>query len=312
MLTLEQYNYIKKAEHFFKSFGSPESQISAVPPERYGDRFVKFISGMTKSRERAEAEKELQAAQAQTDEASGVTMDSTHAAIQEIEGTVDDPKLKGVNMLKNPTGTNSQARRGSDPLGTNEVLERAQRQAEKSRRYTNESEVPDRSISAVRSPDVSDRDMVTLPVIGEAAETGSRSSVQNSAHATATVTPQASKDGLRNERSPLIGDADMTAQTIGEVPPPTPPKTADSAVGTNGGAVKANGRVSGDGGSRPRNFSHPKTPPRVDKELPLPPAPSALEYAGAAVGNAKQRFSLSPSRADEDEMGDLRKRMAEM
>lgn len=34
-----------------------ESQISAIPPERYGDRFLKFISGTTKSRELAEREK---------------------------------------------------------------------------------------------------------------------------------------------------------------------------------------------------------------------------------------------------------------
>ncbi|KAF2100067.1 SAICAR synthase-like protein, partial [Rhizodiscina lignyota] len=54
---LTHYGFIKRAEHFWKGLSSPESQISAVPPERYGDRFVRFINGITKTREAAELEK---------------------------------------------------------------------------------------------------------------------------------------------------------------------------------------------------------------------------------------------------------------
>ncbi|KAF2130068.1 SAICAR synthase-like protein [Dothidotthia symphoricarpi CBS 119687] len=54
---LTHYSFIKRAEHFFKGLTNTESQISAIPPERYGDRFIKFISGNTKSRELAEREK---------------------------------------------------------------------------------------------------------------------------------------------------------------------------------------------------------------------------------------------------------------
>lgn len=38
-----------------------ESQISPIPPQRYGDRFVKFIVGVTMSRERAEKKEETSA-----------------------------------------------------------------------------------------------------------------------------------------------------------------------------------------------------------------------------------------------------------
>ncbi|KAF1352297.1 hypothetical protein BDV97DRAFT_293346, partial [Delphinella strobiligena] len=55
---LTHYSFIKRFEHFWKGMSAPEAQISAIPPERYGDRFIKFISGITKTRERAEYEKE--------------------------------------------------------------------------------------------------------------------------------------------------------------------------------------------------------------------------------------------------------------
>lgn len=50
---LTQYNLIKKSEHFFKSFGSNEAEISAIPPGRYGDRFLKFMKNTIKTREKA-------------------------------------------------------------------------------------------------------------------------------------------------------------------------------------------------------------------------------------------------------------------
>ncbi|KAF2752244.1 SAICAR synthase-like protein [Sporormia fimetaria CBS 119925] len=58
---LTHYSIIKRMEHFFKGLANQESQISAIPPERYGDRFVKFISGVTMTREAAEREKKKEA-----------------------------------------------------------------------------------------------------------------------------------------------------------------------------------------------------------------------------------------------------------
>jgi len=50
---LTQYNFVKKSEHFFKSFGSNEAEISAIPPGRYGDRFLRFMKNTIKTREKA-------------------------------------------------------------------------------------------------------------------------------------------------------------------------------------------------------------------------------------------------------------------
>lgn len=70
---------IKKIEHFWKGLSSDRSQISALPPQQYGDRFFNFVSGVTKSpeaaaQERAEAEaaKAAAAAMAATAEATEV------------------------------------------------------------------------------------------------------------------------------------------------------------------------------------------------------------------------------------------------
>lgn len=48
-------------EHFIKGLSHDRTQISPVPPELYGDRFINFITGITMSKE--EAEEKQQASQ---------------------------------------------------------------------------------------------------------------------------------------------------------------------------------------------------------------------------------------------------------
>lgn len=257
---------------------APESQISAIPPERYGDRFIKFISGITKTRERAEYEKEH----------PEVLNPSIGTTVRQSEGIVDDPQLAGVNLVSS-----------ADPVGTAQVIRQAEKQADKSRKHgAKEDEVPERSISAVRSPDSERGDMITLPVIGEAIESGSANS--------ANMTPRHSKDSLRGRKlgqhpqytAVVIGNAEMSNQSLGEVPPPTPPKT---------GIPFANGYF--ERGRVPNK--PPPTPPKdepkrlsrssLDKELP--PVPGLIPQASTTI-------SSSPERASEDELGGIRPRVS--
>ena len=57
---LTKYNMVKKSEHFLKGLANPanKSGLSAVPPDRYGARFIDFISGITVPREQAGAVEE--------------------------------------------------------------------------------------------------------------------------------------------------------------------------------------------------------------------------------------------------------------
>jgi 1-phosphatidylinositol-4-phosphate 5-kinase len=51
---LTHYGTTKKIEHFFKGLSHDRTQISPIPPEGYGERFINFIKGITMSKEEAE------------------------------------------------------------------------------------------------------------------------------------------------------------------------------------------------------------------------------------------------------------------
>ncbi|KAI9721376.1 MAG: Phosphatidylinositol-4-phosphate 5-kinase [Chrysothrix sp. TS-e1954] len=43
---LTKYNIVKKSEHFFKGFTQKRDEISAVPPQAYGTRFLRFMKNI--------------------------------------------------------------------------------------------------------------------------------------------------------------------------------------------------------------------------------------------------------------------------
>ncbi|KAF2838582.1 SAICAR synthase-like protein, partial [Patellaria atrata CBS 101060] len=179
---LTHYSLIKRVEHFWKGLMNVESQISAIPPERYGDRFLHFISGNTKSRE--EAERELRAKERKEGE------------------FLDDPRLSGVNIPRSPTDI---------------VMEKAEKQAEKSkRRGASEDNTPERIIAAVRSPSADRGELgSTLPVVEEAVESGSTGG-------------RSGKSGeIDGVLTPNVAAHDHSAgcdHSQHRIPPPTPPK----------------------------------------------------------------------------------------
>ena len=126
---------------------APKTQISPVPPELYGDRFVKFISGLAKTKEEVERE-------AEASEQLNNSFDTTHAD----------------HLGKSSKGI---ARRSTD-----KIIEKAEKQARKSEeRGVVEDERRDRTISAVRSPSADRSNGITgqvLPVVEEDGEANSR------------------------------------------------------------------------------------------------------------------------------------------
>ncbi|KAK5132950.1 hypothetical protein LTR08_008313 [Meristemomyces frigidus] len=266
---LTRYSLVKKLEHLWKGMGGHESQISPIPPERYGDRFIKFICGITMSRERAENERNQRMSQTLQD-TTGIQSTS------EIGGTINDSRLGGVNIQRD----------SSNPEGTEKVIEKAMREAERSKRHgASELGVPDRSITAYKDMEHAG-DGSTLPVIGEAAENASTASRTPS-----RMTPTASHESI-TDRKPILGNANVPSDSIGEVPPPTPPKL-NNMLASNDGFPR---RESWGGGP-------PPTPPKDDrrgrfleKDLPLPPVATAV-------------FSASPSRMAEEDLERARKKV---
>ncbi|KAL6150183.1 Phosphatidylinositol-4-phosphate 5-kinase [Exserohilum turcicum] len=234
---LTHYSFIKRMEHFFKGLANTESQISAIPPERYGDRFIKFISAVTKTKEAAEREK--------TEEAASRT---------------NDVALDGVSA-------NPQQR-----LSTERVIEKAENQAERSRRQgQNEEDVPNFHMRAVRSPSAERGEVgTTLPVVEEAGESSSvgghstrsasdsavGTSEQNGESATAQSTgasylgpPQLQ---IRARSKSREGD-----QSVG-MAPPTPPKESGRPPTPPKDDYISN------------RHSGPPTPPKEDKSRGIP------------------------------------------
>ena len=146
---------------------APKTQISPIPPEPYGDRFMKFISGLSKTKEEVERE-------AQASEQLNNSFDSTHANL-----SIDYPgKSSGGTMRRS----------------TEKVIEKAEKQARKSEdRGAVEDERRDRTITAARSPSADRSNGIagqTLPVVEEDGEANSREDSLTNEKAPATSQSQ--------------------------------------------------------------------------------------------------------------------------
>lgn len=124
---------------------SNKSQISPIPPEGYGDRFVKFISGLTMTKEEQEREAE-----------SGDLLDGA------IDTTVRHSNSFPISRISNE----------------NKVIEKAEKQAHKTEKEgAVEEPQHDRTIGTVRSSSAERSGGLqgaTLPVVEEDGEAGSR------------------------------------------------------------------------------------------------------------------------------------------
>lgn len=230
-------------EHFFKGLANTESQISAIPPERYGDRFVKFISGVTKTKEAAEREKQNEAVNAEK-----------------------EPVIAGINS------------NASQRHSTERVMEKAEWQAERSRqRGRSEDVVPNRDMKAVRSTSAERGEIgTTLPVVEEAGESssvGGRSN-RSASDGIATAAPplQHSHLGLPSRSHSRPRDENPGR------PPPTPPK--DSGTASSDGRPPTPPK---DDFSHHRHSGPPTPPkekrarsPERNKELPRTPLETTI------------------------------------
>ncbi|KAG9237881.1 hypothetical protein BJ875DRAFT_114781 [Amylocarpus encephaloides] len=185
---LTHYGTVKKLEHFWKGLSNDKKQISPISPEPYGERFINFIEGITKSPEEA-------------------ARDAQNAARSSIPHT----NSNDMSDRRNTGSLDSSHRRSnSQPMHrastSNTTLHRNEKEAQKSeRRGDDETHRPDpRIISTKRSPSAertSGLQGQTLPVVeelGEASSTGGRSGhsrerEENNANERRPLTP--AKDG---------------------------------------------------------------------------------------------------------------------
>jgi len=115
-----------------------KSQISPIPPQGYGDRFIKFIRGITVSCEEAESEKQSR---------------------ERTTSSLDRQLRSG---------------RGIARSSTDKVMDKAENQAHKTEiDGASEKDVPDRTLRSTSADRSNGLAGATLPVVDEAGEAGS-------------------------------------------------------------------------------------------------------------------------------------------
>ncbi|KAI9676844.1 MAG: Phosphatidylinositol-4-phosphate 5-kinase [Caeruleum heppii] len=137
---LTYYSIVKKVEHVWKGLSDSKSQISSVPPQTYGQRFIRFIIGTTKSPEEVERER--------------------------LSGPAHEPSLETYRV----SGHLSRS-------STDKVMEKAERQARRTEKDgASEGTAPERTLSSAKSgsPERPNGGGTILPVVDEVGEAGSR------------------------------------------------------------------------------------------------------------------------------------------
>lgn len=194
---------IKKLEHFWKGLSSDRTQISALPPDEYGDRFLKFMSGITISPEEAAREERDRIA------AAAATASST------VQGQAHPP----MPTYLPPAPPEMRSPGSPEP---NPTVEKALRQAMKREKdIAEEEQVPERKITTSSAPPTGRTNSHTvLPVVEESAEAAS---LGGRSRGESTTEPRPFTPSPRERQD---GFTDLGPHGIGGRGPPTPPKTS--------------------------------------------------------------------------------------
>lgn len=192
---------IKKIENFWKGLSSDRTQISALPPQEYGDRFMKFMSGITMTPE--------EAARDQNDRAAAAAM-----------VTVDGQAAPPMPSYLPPAPPGMRSPTSPEPNPTVEMAIRNAMKKEKD--VTKEEQIPERKMTtSVAPPTGRTNSHTVLPVVEESAEAaslGGRSRTESTDTETRPFTP--------SPRERQNGFTDLGPHGIGGRGPPTPPKTS--------------------------------------------------------------------------------------
>ncbi|PWY67523.1 SAICAR synthase-like protein [Aspergillus heteromorphus CBS 117.55] len=99
---LTHYGFIKKIEHFFKGLSHDRTQISPIPPEGYGDRFVNFVKGITMSKEEGERHREARAMGRPSAERSESVERTMQAAEKEASKDISTAEPRTLSTVRDP------------------------------------------------------------------------------------------------------------------------------------------------------------------------------------------------------------------
>lgn len=131
-------------EHFFKGLSNDRTQISPVPPEGYGDRFIQFIKGITMSKEEAERHRESRV----SEQRSSSVERTMQAAEKEAAKDVLIANPRTLSTVRDPADPD-----GSVPASTLPIVDEA----------GEASSVGDQSQHSRQGPPPPEKDLPPLP-----------------------------------------------------------------------------------------------------------------------------------------------------
>ncbi|KAA8566240.1 hypothetical protein EYC84_008840 [Monilinia fructicola] len=151
---LTHYGTLKKLEHLFKGLKHDKKMISPINPQPYGDRFIEFIEGITKSKEEADRDEEC--------------------PLPPVPHT-------DSNLTTSSTRRRSNSAHMHRTITNNTTIQRAENEALRTEHDGRREHIEPRTVSTVRSPSAERTNGLQgqiLPVVeemGEASSTGGRS-----------------------------------------------------------------------------------------------------------------------------------------
>lgn len=250
---------IKKIEHFWKGLSHDRNQISALPPDHYGDRFLNFMEGITVSKEEAEreaqenerqaAEEALQSERQRVPSWNSVGRKSTSNSIPAAPTHLPPPPPNRASGTRSPEAE--------------ETMRRAEKAAKKSEKHGHtEQGVPERtirtsgssttgilpSITTAAAPGLgggnvqgpAGRDSTSNPILETVEETGEHSMNGGRVGIASQLGGQTAESGGRPVTPAKDGQEPFNPMLsqIRQAPsraPPTPPKTAGGITGNGNG-----------------------------------------------------------------------------
>ncbi|KAK4937966.1 Phosphatidylinositol-4-phosphate 5-kinase [Elasticomyces elasticus] len=252
---LTHYGTIKRIEHFWKGMSAPRTQISAVPAQQYGERFLNFITGVTMTREEAERRKTEESRRSGV-QTSALSMDSQREAYQ--SGSITE---HGTSMSP----------------AVEKTMQKAQKQTDKATpagkgRSESEDEKPERTLRTAEDS----RSASLLPVVAEAGESSSQSSRKRA------LSPADERPEYDSELSTSPPPMDHSIPGLRKVSPSTIGTASDMADDTSLSSPQVadfEHSTHTDGDSVPeydidRTFDRrPDKPPRLGSDLIQPYSP---------------------------------------
>lgn len=141
---------VKKAENFWKGLSSNRSQISPIPPEQYGERFIKFMEGITMSKEEAKRLEQAQAdghgqtAEEKAQRTEGIRSESVERTMEAAEDmtrkTGPEPQSRTLSTIRDAQDVNSVSGPSTLPI-VDEAGEPASQKSSRSQRNRAQSDL---------------------------------------------------------------------------------------------------------------------------------------------------------------------------